>query len=733
MNLRLKTIPAALGGGTAVAAIGLAQILATGALSVTPLGASAVAFGVVAAFVTATLGGICATLISRTAGEVSGPRTSIGVIYAALCADVIARGGPALSMGEVMATLSLAVILMGAMQIAAGLARLGDVMKFLPYPVTAGFLTGTGILVVWSQVGPLLGLEARLKSYDWSGLLVDFRPLALLVGLSTAAIVWIMPLITKRIQPLLAGLVFGTALYYCVGWIATPESAGPTLGAIAPLATAGSSVTQAWSSVTPSWLIQASLQVLPYAGFLALQGIMNSALASGAISDITGAPRTLNRSLVAQGVANVFCGALAALPIGVSPSQSGVAARMRDINLVVPVLSSLVLLAGVLVFGQLLAYTPVVVLAGLLLTVGIGLIDRWTHGLALLAARRGTTQHEVKWNLAIVAAVAGAFFFGSVPLALLTGTVLAAILLAISFSAATRFLSRPGSQVSSTRVWPAEQASWLVGARSSIRVLRPHGGLFFGTADQLDAQMAALSAGVHYCVIDCSGLTVLDATGCRIMASGARKLAARGVVTVLAGVDPAEPRDAALIDLGLVTPSPKTHWFPDLDHALEWIETELLRERWPDVATDEPIDLGATALARGLADAELQILKSRVKTADLKAGAVLFESGATGRATYVVDSGLVEIRQRAEAAGGRARRLAVFGPGGVFGEIAMLTGHPRTADAICVKATRVHELGQDAFTALKGDHPSIFAKVVANLSLHLATRLMVATDARQTR
>lgn len=733
MSLPLRRYPEALGGGTAVAAVGLAQILATGALSVTPLGASAIGFGVVAAFVTATLGGLFASLISRTPGEVSGPRTSIGVIYAALCADIVARGGADLSMGEIMATLSLAVVLMGAMQIVAGLARLGDAMKFLPYPVTAGFVTGVGILIVWSQVGPLLGLEARLKSYHWPELLADFKPLALLVGLATAAIVWIMSRITRRIQPLLVGLVAGAAIYYCVRWLTTPDSAGPTLGAIVPLATAESSVRQVWSNVSLPWLSQATLHVLPYAGFLALQGIMNSAMSSAAISDITGVPQNLNRALFAQGVANVFCGALAALPIGVSTSQAVVAARMRGINSVVPILSCVILLVGVLAFGQILVYTPIVVLAGLIVTVGIGLIDSWTRRLLLQVVKRGMTGHEVKWNLAIVGAVAGAFFFGSVPLALLTGTVLAMILLAINFSTATRFLSRPGSQVTSTRVWPSEQAAWLVRARSAVRVLRPHGGLFFGTADQLNAQLAALNEGVRFCVIDCSALTVLDATGCRILASGAKKLSERGVVTLLAGLDPGQPRDAALIDLGLVTPSPKTHWFPDLDHALEWVETELLREHWPDVATNEPIDLGATRLAAGLSGAELQVLQSRIRAVDLEAGTVLFESGATGRASYVVGSGLIEIGRRGDAIGGRARRLAVFGPGGIFGEIAMLTGHPRTADAVCIKAGRVYELGQDAFLALERDHPAIFTRVLANLNLHLATRLMVATDARQAR
>src|SRR5687767_9224728 len=77
---------AALSGSAAVAVVGLSQVLAVGALSVTALGRDAIASGVVAAFVSATLGALCVAVISRTPGEICGPRTSIAVIYAALCA-----------------------------------------------------------------------------------------------------------------------------------------------------------------------------------------------------------------------------------------------------------------------------------------------------------------------------------------------------------------------------------------------------------------------------------------------------------------------------------------------------------------------------------------------------------------------------------------------------------------------------------------------------------------------
>ncbi|MBI4193715.1 MAG: STAS domain-containing protein [Betaproteobacteria bacterium] len=127
---------------------------------------------------------------------------------------------------------------------------------------------------------------------------------------------------------------------------------------------------------------------------------------------------------------------------------------------------------------------------------------------------------------------------------------------------------------------------------------------------------------MRYCIIDCSRLTVLDSTGCQIVAASARKLASRGVATLIAGLDPANAHDRTLIDLGLDVPDPRKCWFRDLDHALERVETEL-----------EP-------------------LQSHLTAADVEAGTVLFKRGDAGDAPYVSARGLVEIRVSTDAASG---------------------------------------------------------------------------------
>ncbi len=722
---RAANVLPAISASATIALLNLSLLLAVGALSATPLGPGALGIGVVAGFVAATLGGFLVAVIARAPAEICAPATSIAVIYAALCADLVARAGPQGSIGEVWAALSVAVVLMGILLAAAGWLRLAEAIKFMPSPVSAGFVTGIGLLVIWSQLGPVLGLEGRLSKYDWPDVLAQLKPASLLVGAATALAIWVYPKVAKRGQPALVALVVGTSLYYLIAWRYGAERLGPTLGTIAPAATAVSSFLAVWGAISPSWLLSTTLYVLPYAAFLALQAVMNDAVASVAVADITGVRPNVNRTLIAQGVGNILCGALAALPICTSNAQSIPAARMKGATAVIPAANCVVLLVAVLLAGGLLAYIPVAALAAILGMVGAGMIDRWARRLASRVWRGSGKDSHLTWNLAIIGAVAAAFFFGSVPLALLVGAVLAMVLLAVSLSTATTFGSQDAADLASTRVWPAEQAQWLAGARRIIAIFRPSGGLFFGTADQLSTCLAALEPGVKYCVLDLSRLTTLDATGCQIVAAGAKKLSATGITTVLAGLHAENAREQELIALGLTHPDPKTHWFEDLDHALEWVETQLLRERWPDVAADTPVDISDTPLTKGLSAPELEELQSCLARVDFEAGP-LFRRGDPGSSMYVIGEGFVEIRI-GRAGTGKSTRLAAFGPGSMFGEIAMLTSDERTADAVCVKPTRLYELRREALTELERRSPRLYARIMTNLNVHLANRLIVAT------
>ena len=719
----------AVGSGSSVlAALGLPQILAVGVLSVLPFGPEALPYGMVASFVTGTLGTICCALISRTPGEICGPRTSIAVIYAALCADLVIRGGPAASIGQVMAGLSVAVVLMGLMQIVAGWTRVGEAAKFLPYPVNAGFVTGVGTLIVWSQLGPLLGLEGKLTNYDWRALLESAKPWALLLGAVVMALVWIIPRFTKRVQPILVALLIGTALYYTLSQQVDPSAFGPTVGTIAFWPGVERNVTMVWSRFDLEWLLDTGIYVFPYSGFLALQGVMNAALTSVAVADAANVRPNVNRIVLAQGVANVLCGLLAALPVGPSPSQSLVAARMRDINTVVPLVSAVVLIAALALLGPVLEHVPIAVLSALLITAGIALIDGWTKQLLGRVVRGAPTDRNLRWNLAIVLTVAASFFFGNVPLALMVGAVMATLLLLIELSASTELNMHEGALITSRRVWPVDQEARLREGRRTVRIFRPRGGLFFATADQLAGRLETLDPHVCYCVIDCSRLTVLDATGCRIIASSAKKLAARGMTTVLAGLDATRERDRGLIELGLDVPSPKDRWFRDLDHALEWIETDLLKQEFPDVAAGKPVPLESAQLAEGLSSEDFDVLKPHLRALSLEAGQLLFRGGDPGSSVYIIQNGLIDIRIDTHQTAGGWRRMAVLGPGCIFGEVAMLTGGHRSADAVCVKPAQLYELRQESLRELSLRHPAIHSRILANLNRHLAIRLIAATE-----
>ncbi|HZN23423.1 MAG TPA: cyclic nucleotide-binding domain-containing protein, partial [Burkholderiales bacterium] len=332
------------------------------------------------------------------------------------------------------------------------------------------------------------------------------------------------------------------------------------------------------------------------------------------------------------------------------------------------------------------------------------------------------------WNLAIVAIVAAVFIVGSVPLALFVGAVLAMVLLALTLSEATTFDNPDGDHLASTRVWPAEQAQWLSEQRDRVAVFRPRGSLFFGTADQLAINLEAVEAQVQFVVLDISRVTTVDATACQIIAAAAKKLASKGITVLLAGVSPNSARGQELLALGLTQPPRRTHWSIDIDHALERAEAALLRERWP-IGDAREINLAETPLTHGLSQSDIEELRAYMTAVEVPAG-LLFRRGDPGTSMFLVDRGFVEIRIGSDTAPG-ATRLAAFGPGSIFGEIAMVNAEERTADAVCIEPSRLYELTRDALAELARRSPALYTRIIQNLNRHLAARLIVATSTVQ--
>ena len=717
-----RTVPA-LGDWFIAALLSLSNVLAVGLLTAAPLGARAIDISLVAAFVAATVGSLLVAWLGRAPAEIAVPAPSTTVIYAALGADLVGRSGGGAGLWEIWAAMSLAVVLMGIIVLLAGSMRLAGFIKFVPSPVSAGFVTGIGLLVIWSQLGPILGVQLRGGTWDtlWSQVL----PGSVIVAAATVLALLLVPRFKWLGEPVLVALITGTLAYYLLRAATGSGALGGTLNALQPQATALQTTASLWSVVTPRWIAATALQVLPYAGLLALQAIMNAAMTAVTIGNLLGQRSDVNRSLVALGCANVVCGALGALPVSTSALQSVAAARMKGDPRSVAAGSVVVLFVLVLVAGQWLTWIPVAVLAAVLMMAGVGMVKQSTVRLVKTAWSAHSRDRSALWTPGIAIIVAAAMFWGSVPLALTIGAVLAMVLLAIELSTSTRFGAETSTQLGSRRVWAPQQASWLREHRSKVAVFKPQGALFFGTADQLAQQLASTALGTRFCVLDLTRVTTIDATACEIIAAGAKALAATGVRPLLAGVLPDSARSRNLVALGLSAPDPKTQWFVDLDRALEHAEVALLGEQWPGIDIAPRFEFGQTPLTLGLSDGQLEELKACLRPMDVAAGP-LFHTGDAGTSMYIVEEGQIEIRI-SSAGPASHTRLAAFWPGSIFGELSMLMSQQRTADAVCVTPVRLLELDRRSLDELESRSPTLYATVMRNLNAHLANRLDLAT------
>ena len=712
---------AAIRAAASLAIVSLAVLVAVGTLGAGALGREHLARGVVAALVAGILGGTWVALALRAPAAITAPASSVVVIYAALAADLAARGH---DFAQVWFALSLCVVLTGVMLVFAAWMRIADAVKFLPSPVTAGFVTGIGLLVIWAQVPPLLGLESRLSTQASGALAALFRPGALATGVAAAFVAWWWP---RRKWPgpgALAALIAGTSVHHLLDAAGLAASVGPMLGPLDIPAAAAESALAAWQGARPAPLLATVQHVLPYAAFLVLQAVMNAAVnASTAAMAMGVQPTPLDRLLRAEGFANIVCGAVGAMPVTSSAPLTVPAVRLRASHRTV-VLAFLFLLAALLLAGRLLSQVPIAALAGILVISGYSLVDKWALGLAARVWRGGwRRESQALMNLALVAAVAAAFFAGGVPVALLVGAVLAMLLLAVNLSRTTTFTVVEGPALASTRSWAPAQAERLATLRHQLVVVRPRGGLFFGTADQLERRLAELPGAVRYCIVDLSHTTTIDATACQMLAAGARRLQVRGVGLLLAGVPPSSARAADLVAQGLVTPGGTASWFEDTDHAVESVEAAQLGPAGPETADGDALQ--RSPLAAGLCPDWLLLLRDRLQLVRMAPG-VLFRKDDSADSLYVVLSGRVEICVT-NAETGRRTRLAAFGPGSAFGEISLLSTGRRSADALCVEETALLELRRDVFDGLGTAHPGLHAHLLRNLGVHLANRLVVAT------
>jgi SulP family sulfate permease len=717
-----------LAGGATSAAVGVTLALSTGLIAFAPLGPAFAAIGVEAAFAAAIAGNVVATICGGTVLGGSGPRASVALVTAGLVASLAQDPAIAPSVhgaSRLLALTATTVALAGLLQVLFGLLRLGKVVRFVPYPVVAGFMGGIAVLIVLAQLPHLAGVAQPGR--PTLAQFAHWQPWTAALGVGTAAFIVAIGARTRPVPGLAVGLAAGTLAYHGVAALAPGAVLGPVLGhfdPLLPVPAVARSLQELWANGV---LASHAREVVVTAFVIAVTGSLDSLLASVAVDAKTAGRHQPNRQLIGQGLGNIVSALFAGIPVAysfarVSPAYDA-GARSRAAELV----ASSLLLLGLFAGHAVVAAVPITVVAGVMLVVALSLVDNWTRQL-FGQLREAGGNREIAFPLATVVAVASVTIFVNFVAAITVGVVLAMALFIATMHHSLVRSTRDGTAVASRRIYPPAQAAALRRLGTRTVVLDLDGALFFGSGDRLSDEVERRAGAVDALILNFARVTAIDATAAQMLAALDRRLQSRGIALLLAHVPQGGKLAQVLEHAAHSGRRLAERCFDDLDHALEAAELEQLGRQGllpPDV--EVPVE--AFALFAGLSADEVAYVMSRLERHELARGTVVIREGDAGDRMFLLGRGAVRIVATDRHEAGREHRIATLSAGALFGEQAIIGGGPRTADAIADTDIVVHVLTQAALSDIAANRPALAAGLMANLAKQLSERLRLTTFA----
>ncbi|ELS03547.1 sulfate permease-like transporter, MFS superfamily [Xenococcus sp. PCC 7305] len=367
-GLHSKNMRGDIFGGLTAAIVALPLALAFGVSS----GAGAIAGLYGAVFV-----GFFAALFGGTPSQISGPTGPMTVVMASVFTNVAGNNA------EAGFALAFTVVMLGGIfQIIFGILQLGKYITLIPYTVVSGFMSGIGVIIILIEIGPFLGQEPSAKVVDAvRNIPLDIsqaNPAATILGVMTLIIVFGLPTKFNRIipSPLLA-LFIGTL----TSLIVFPDS---DINIIGKIPTGLPSIH--WPVLQFSEL----RNIIGYGLMLATLGSIDSLLTSLVADSITRTNHDSDQELIGQGIGNVFAGLFGGLPGAGATMRTVINVKSGGKTPISGMFHALILFLIVVRFGVLTENIPHAVLAGILIKVGIDIID-WSflkraHQISIKAA-----------------------------------------------------------------------------------------------------------------------------------------------------------------------------------------------------------------------------------------------------------------------------------------------------------------------------------------------------------
>lgn len=729
-GLALPFVLSGLWPGAVGAIVTVAVTITLGVFAFAPMGPAAAHFGVAASFACTVVSALVLALLARSALPVAGPSSATALVYAGLMARLLHDTPDALAQpATVLVPLGLSVVAMGLMQVIMASLGLARLVRFVPHAVLAGFMNGIAVLVLVSQL-PILLATGRPGGPDAVTAAMGPPSGPLLLGLGVAGLTWLLAWRAPRLPATLLAVIAGSAAYHLgvqawpgidLGSVMTGgDGRWPVMGVLAVF-DGGGLPRLDWPALLPGLLASAAV--------MAVVGSLESILSLRALDHQLDEHNSEGRELAALGWANVAGGLVGALPAALLRTRAlailQAGGRGRSAALGSVIASALLFALG----GALIGLLPQAVLAGAMLTIGVSLADRGSLRLIgrwLFERRDAPTPRAVRQSLAIGLVVCVLTLWQGPAAGVVVGVLLSGVVFMQGMHRSLLRTRTDGAGRPSRRIYPPAVEARLQPLRRRIAVFELEGALFFGSAERLADEAESLSVDTRCLVLDFRRVGSIDESGALALARLRQRLARQGQLLLLAHVNAPSNHAQQLRSFGFDN-SVGDDLFDDADRAVEHGERLLLAELG-GAADDHHVSAHDNALLQGIDPAAARLVLARLRPLSLTAGTTLFHQGDPADGVYLVLRGSVSVVATARE-GTRRQRFVSLSPGTLFGEMAMLDGDGRTADAIADTDCELLLLDAKSLQQLAAAHPDVAAALYRNMARYLATRLRVASEA----
>ena len=487
---------------------------------------------IVAGFVIAILGG------SRV--QISGPTGAFVVIVYGIVQKYGYDG------------LVVATLIAGVMLVIMGLARMGALLKFIPYPVIVGFTSGIALIIFSSQVNDFLGLKLEKVPADfvekwhlYAQNISHVDPYTVGVGLASLLIIVLWPKVTHRIPGQLIAILLAT---FVVQYFQLPvETIQSRFGGMPTNLPSPQLPEITWSIFQEMFSPAITIAILA-----ALESLLSAVVADG----MTGTRHRSNMELIGQGAGNIASAIFGGIPATGAIARTATNIKSGGKTPVAAIIHAIFLLLVLLLIGKWAAMIPMATLAAVLIVVAYNMSE-WREFQHLLKSPRG--------DIAVLLATFLLTVFIELTVAIQVGILLAAFLFLQKMSAEAHvdIITDTLSEDDEFRGRDMSQ----IDVPKGVEVFEVYGSLFFGAVSQFKESIRVVANKPKVIILRMRQVPTIDASGIHILEELVNEMHSRDAIVVFSAVSRSVYR--VMRSSGFVDLVDRNNFAPDIFASLE--------------------------------------------------------------------------------------------------------------------------------------------------------------------